>query len=427
MASATKNGARINPGTANGTERRKTWVRGAAGAAVLAAAGLLAAHFAGRDQNPGNAAATPSASRSEEESSSAPRAASLQTAAATNPPQAVSAAESLSPQAKTEKVRALLDEVREALSGNQLDRAGRSLAVALRLDPNSQLVAYQKKALEEKREKVRQGETRERVADYHEQGLRALSASDVEGALRAFEAARELDLSDGRTFRLIEHAHRVRHRLEARQRRLAFREGATSPPSVSATSDGMENSVPRERGAFPAPAGAAAPARPGEYVVQPEDVLQISVFEEPDLATKARVSRDGEITFPLLGQVALAGLTVVQAQERLAQLLGENYLVHPQVQVFVDKPRNVFVTGEVHRPGSYPVSVERETTIMEVLSMAGGYTEDADLNGTRIIRMENGQKRTLRVRVGDIIRKGDKSQDVGVLPDDIVFVPESFF
>ncbi len=403
----------------------KRWVRRAAGAAVLTGAVLLAAHSAVRDrQSPDSAAATPSASRSEEEPSPGTRTASLQTAGtAANPPQAVPSAEKLPPQAKVEKVRALLDEVRDALSDNQLDRAEKSLAEALRLDPHSQLVAYQKKALEEKREKARQGEIRERVAEHHEQGLRALSESDdVEGALRAFGVAQKLDPTDARTFRLIEHAYRVRNLQSARQRRRAFRDG--SPPEPAAPEQGAFSAQAEPA---PTPQAVSAPARPGEYAVQPDDVLQITVFEEPDLTTKARVSRDGEITFPLLGQVQVAGLTVAQTQEKLARLLGEDYLVHPQVQVFVDKPRNVFVTGEVHRPGSYPVSVEKETTIVEILSMAGGFTEDADLNGTRIIRVENGQKLTLRVRVGDIIRKGDKSQDVSVVPDDIIFVPESFF
>ena len=172
---------------------------------------------------------------------------------------------------------------------------------------------------------------------------------------------------------------------------------------------------------------AAESLQSDEYTVQPEDVLQISVFEEPDLATKARVSRGGEVVFPMLGRVQVAGLTVSQVQEKLTRLLGEDYLVHPQVQVFLETSRNVFVTGEVMKPGSYPTSTEKPTTVMEIITLAGGFTKEAELNGTRIIRMEDGQRKTIRVRVADIIRKGDKGVDTTVRPDDIVYVPESFF
>lgn len=344
------------------------------GAAAVLAAGLAAAGLvSGRGDGPRSAVAIPNGSRAEEASPSV-RTASLQSAMPQSAPVASAGAE-MAPQEREEKVRSLEEE-----------------------------------------KKAQKKEIKKRIAEHHERGIQALAESDVAGALRAFEAARVLDPSEAKTFRLIEHAYRVRQQQEAKERRQAFREGR---------SDGIE---PADSNEPPAPVGEPVTApRPGEYMIQAEDVLQVTVFEEPDLTTKARVSRDGDITFPLLGQVAVAGLTVAQAQERLAQLLGEEYLVHPQVQVFVDKPRNVFVTGEVHRPGSYPVSVERETTIMEVISMAGGFTEDADLNGARIIRIENGQKRSIRVRVGDIVRKGDKGQDVGVLPDDIIFVPESFF
>lgn len=167
-----------------------------------------------------------------------------------------------------------------------------------------------------------------------------------------------------------------------------------------------------------------------EYTVQPEDVLQITVFEEPDLTTQARVTSSGEITFPLLGRVTVAGLAVPQVQEKLTTLLAEDYLVNPQVQVFLDtslNPRRVFVTGAVTRPGSYTISAERLTTFMEAIAMAGGFSEEASVNGTRIIRIEHGRERTILVRANDIITKGDKSQDVALRPGDIIFVPESFF
>lgn len=176
---------------------------------------------------------------------------------------------------------------------------------------------------------------------------------------------------------------------------------------------------------------APAPAKPGspEYRVQSEDELQIKVFEEPDLETRVRVSGSGEINFPLLGRVQVAGLSVMEVQEKLEKLLGEDYLVNPQVQIFIASyhARDVFVTGAVNRPGSYPLVVGKPTTVMEAITLAGGFTKAAAVNSTRIIRIENGKEKTITVRANEIIKKGDKAKDVEVVANDVIFVPESFF
>jgi polysaccharide export outer membrane protein len=271
-----------------------------------------------------------------------------------------------------------------------------------------------------------QAQTRARdqgVAAYQREGARALDRSEVDRALEALEAAQKLDPANSKTFRLMERAYKLKEGQESKRRLTMFRGGGGVASNFSPV-------LPLSGAPEASPAkGPEAPEEPWEqeYTVQPEDVLQITVFEEPDLTTKVRVSRAGQIVFPMLGQVSVSGLTVSEVQERLTDLLGADYLVHPQVQVFVDKPRNVLVTGQVRRPGSYPLSTERATTVMELVALAGGFTEDADLNGTRIIRMKNGEKQTIRVRVTDIIRKGDKEKDEIVRADDILFVPESFF
>jgi polysaccharide export outer membrane protein len=166
-----------------------------------------------------------------------------------------------------------------------------------------------------------------------------------------------------------------------------------------------------------------------EYTIQPEDVLQITVYEEPDLLTKARVAMSGEIHFPLLGRVQVAGLSLMEAQEKIEELLEKDYLVNPQVQVFIETyhVRDVFVTGAVNQPGSYPLPAGKTTTLMEAIAMAGGFNEEAAVNSTRIIRIEEGREKTIHVKVNDIIKKGDKAKDVEVRPNDVIFVPESFF
>ena len=277
-------------------------------------------------------------------------------------------------------------------------------------------------------------ERAQRVSLYQQQGIAAFNRSDPNQAMNYFQAARELDSSNLEILRWIERALEKKYKLESerleQEYKTALRSNKGGGPA-SPISNFQPARVSQAPGAEKPPqetsSSEESPAESEEYTIRPEDVLQITVYEEPDLTTKARVSRNGEIAFPILGRVQVVGLSVSQLQEKLTQLLGTDYLVHPQVQVFIETSRSVFLTGEVSKPGSYTLSTERSTTVMEIITMAGGFTDQADLNGTRIIRTENGQRKTIRVRVADIIHKGDKSQDVQVRPDDIIFVPESFF
>ena len=166
-----------------------------------------------------------------------------------------------------------------------------------------------------------------------------------------------------------------------------------------------------------------------DYCLQPEDILNITVYEQSDLTTKTRLSSEGEISFPLLGKIKLAGLTVNEAKEKIEELLRKDYLVNPQVQIFIEQYhlKQVSVLGSVNSPGKYNMYPEKETTVLEAIAMAGGFSTIADINGTRIIRNESGEEQVIKIKVTDITRKGQKEKDITLLPGDIVFVPESFF
>ena len=110
------------------------------------------------------------------------------------------------------------------------------------------------------------------------------------------------------------------------------------------------------------------------YVLGPEDVVNIDVFDVPELSKKkVRVANDGMISLPLIGRVQAAGLTAEQLRKELEDKWGENYLQNPQVTVFVDdfKAKPVSVIGAVEKPGLYPLTAQR--SLIEVLSMAGGF------------------------------------------------------
>lgn len=166
-----------------------------------------------------------------------------------------------------------------------------------------------------------------------------------------------------------------------------------------------------------------------EYKLQPSDVLNITVHGQPDLTTRARVTKDGFITFPLIGKVMATGLTVRELESEIKTLLEKDYLVNAEVLVFIENynPRQVSVMGEVQKPGKYEIPPEKELTLMGAIAMAEGFTKDADMRRVKVMRSGPTGKETIEINVKDITDRGDKDRDIPLKPDDIVYVPESFF
>jgi polysaccharide export outer membrane protein len=165
-----------------------------------------------------------------------------------------------------------------------------------------------------------------------------------------------------------------------------------------------------------------------EYKIGPENALLINVYygRDKNLERKVRVSSDGYITFPLLGKVKVEDLTVSELENELTYLLGEDYLVNPQVSIFIEEYSTVSILGQVEEPGSF--EIKGKLTVVELISKAGGFTKIADTNNVKIIRArEDGSKSSIPVRVNDIINRGKEDEDIQLKPGDIVTVGESFF
>lgn len=165
-----------------------------------------------------------------------------------------------------------------------------------------------------------------------------------------------------------------------------------------------------------------------EYRIGPENILQIDVFygKPETLSKRVRVSPRGIITFPLLGEVKIEDLTVSEAKEKLAYLLKKDFFVNPQVFIFVKEHSQVFIMGEIEEEGAYPL--EGNLTVIELISLAGGFTEIASPNRVRIIRtLPDGSKKEIMVRAHDAIHRGKKEAHILLEPGDMVIVPESFF
>ena len=165
------------------------------------------------------------------------------------------------------------------------------------------------------------------------------------------------------------------------------------------------------------------------YTIGPENVLQIDVYygkEDEELSRKARVSAKGDITFPLLGEVRVGGLTVSGAENLITEMLAKDYFVNPQVSIFIEQYSTVSILGQVEEPGTY--EIKGRLTVVQLISEAGGFTKLAHTNNVWVIRTSpDGTKEKMQVKVNDIINKGKEEDDIQLQQGDIVTVSESFF
>lgn len=154
------------------------------------------------------------------------------------------------------------------------------------------------------------------------------------------------------------------------------------------------------------------------------DLLEVRVYQEPDLTGVYRVDPQGQVDFPLCGKVAVGGLNASGAAEALTQCLRNGFVRRPQVSVLVKEfnSKKVFVFGEVSKPGSFVF--EEGMTIIHAISQAGGLTRTAAKNSVNVTRVVDGQEVKLPVKVEDIVVGREKN--FYLTPGDIIFVPESF-
>lgn len=199
---------------------------------------------------------------------------------------------------------------------------------------------------------------------------------------------------------------------------------ALTAPSIAA-----EPAEAGDRGGR-AEAPAAMPDR--EYLLQPQDVLRIFIFQHDDLnkQTEAvRISDTHTISLPLVNTIDLRGRTARQAEEVIRAAYDRDYLVNPQVSVIVVKyaERSVNVVGQVNNAGRVLFPQEKGLTIVEAIALAGGQTRLADLKKVRLTRKTaDGETVVEEIDVDALMKRGGRDA-VQLQRDDVVFVPERAF
>jgi polysaccharide export outer membrane protein len=164
------------------------------------------------------------------------------------------------------------------------------------------------------------------------------------------------------------------------------------------------------------------------YELSPYDVIDVSVYNEDDLHTRAKLGADGTVLLPLIGSVSLDGKTVTEANDLIQKRYAEGFVKDPHVLVTVIEYRKstFSILGQVMRPGIYEIPEGTHISIVDAILLAGGYTHTAAQNGVRVKRMVKGKPVVFKVDAGDM---ADSANIVPfeIEPGDIIKVKESMF
>jgi len=167
----------------------------------------------------------------------------------------------------------------------------------------------------------------------------------------------------------------------------------------------------------------AEQAAPADYVIGPGDVLAIVFWREPDMSVADVVVRpDGRISIPLLNDVVVSGLTPIQLRQKLTTE-AQRLVQDPNVTIVVKQinSRRVFITGQVAKPGPYPLT--SSMNVLQLISTAGGLLEYADGKDIVVMRNEGGKTTEFTFNYKEVVHRKNLKQNIDLKPGDTVIVP----
>ena len=161
-----------------------------------------------------------------------------------------------------------------------------------------------------------------------------------------------------------------------------------------------------------------------DYIIGSGDVLKITVYDHDDLLTVTRVSDNGVIILPLLGQINVNRLSIFQISKKIADLYSDGYIVNPQVSIFVQdfRSKKAVVLGQANNPGL--IELSGPTTFLELLSKAGGLAPDYGETAT-IKRKVDGKSTMVSVNIKSLTEGGDMSQNIPIREGDTVYISKA--
>lgn len=216
--------------------------------------------------------------------------------------------------------------------------------------------------------------------------------------------------------------------VSAQNERIRRPAGTTGAVDSSASQSYSDYTAPAE-GTFAGRGAVALGVVAGNYILHPMDVIQVEVFQEPDLAKEVRISADGTISMPLVGDLNLGGMSVDDAQKLIENAYKGDYMINPNVTILVLSytQRFIYVHGHVGRPGPVGIPPEQAMTLSEALNTAGGLTRLARRGNIKIRRLkEGGSTEVITVDFDDILESPEVS-DIKLQDGDHVIVDERIF
>lgn len=160
-----------------------------------------------------------------------------------------------------------------------------------------------------------------------------------------------------------------------------------------------------------------------DYIIGPEDVLEISIWKNQDISREVRVRPDGKISLPLIGEIRAAGLNVELLRKTITERVKE-YQDGAVVSIIVKEINSykIFVLGEVVKPGVF--ILKAKTSVLQALALAGGFNQFASKNKVVVIRSrKDGSTEKIRININEIVKEGSMDKDIVLMPQDTIFVP----
>lgn len=160
-----------------------------------------------------------------------------------------------------------------------------------------------------------------------------------------------------------------------------------------------------------------------DYKIGPKDLLEISVFGLDELNSTERVSEEGKITLPLLGEIEVNGLTKGELENKISQLLEEKYLQDPQVSVFIAEYQSkmVSVLGAIQTPGRHELLGRQ--TVLDIIAKAGGLTSEAGDEIYVMRRRADGSNSSIKILIDELILNGKAELNIPLEADDVINIP----
>jgi polysaccharide biosynthesis/export protein len=173
---------------------------------------------------------------------------------------------------------------------------------------------------------------------------------------------------------------------------------------------------------IPPSAADASVTSPSDYVIGPDDQLSVVFWRDKDLSADVVVRPDGKISLPLLNDVQAGGLTPEELRQRVTEE-AKRFVEDPTASIVVKQinSRKVFVTGEVEKPGTYPLS--GPTTVLQLIAAAGGLKEYAAKEKIVVLRREGGREVNFRFNYKQVIQQKNPAQNIELKPGDTIVVP----